>query len=55
MKVFKDLHIPHTACRAGINEKLIRDDDPKKLTTKLAEAKLEVRVQLKINNEGYFS
>ncbi|KNB46479.1 hypothetical protein JH06_0806 [Blastocystis sp. subtype 4] len=43
-KVFDAIHIPYSACSAGIDEKRIRDDDPKKLTMKLAEAKLEVGI-----------
>ena len=39
--MFDAIHIPYSACSAGIDEKRIRDDDPKKLTMKLAEAKLE--------------
>ncbi|KAK8801035.1 hypothetical protein WA588_001863, partial [Blastocystis sp. NMH] len=40
-KVLDDLHVVYSQFKAGINEKAIRDEDPRVLTMKLAEAKME--------------
>ena len=46
-QVLDSLHIKYYASYAGINEKLIRDPDPKELTMKLAQEKMNTVIKRK--------